>query len=109
VLLAGVVVFWIMSRADHRLADAVPGYRLVRHVVRLILIGTFFAVTSLHEFEHGFWPQSAAEVRVLFGDPRFFVSLGIAVVVAHWLLRRANTIRDKWHAWLEVFRLRPSA
>ena len=105
-LLAGVIALWIVSRCDHRLADTIPAYRFWRHIARLVLIGVFVAVTSLHEFDHGFWPQSLGEVGVLLADARFWIGLGVTATIAHLLLKRANGLRTRWHMFLELVRLR---
>src|SRR6185295_2141895 len=47
-LITAIVVFWTMSRLDHRLGEFLP-YRIVRHVIRLALIGAFFSLTVLNE------------------------------------------------------------
>ncbi len=107
-LLAGLIVLWIVSRRDHRLADASPTYRRVRHIARIVLIGVFVAVTSLHEFDHGSWPTSMDEAGVIMGDPRFWIGLAVTAVIAHLLLTRAARFRDLWHLCLEPFRLRPA-
>jgi hypothetical protein len=107
-LASAVVVFWIMSRRDHRLAATNPTYRRWRHLARLALIGIFLAVTSLHDYDHGFWPRSFDEVTVLLGDGRFYLLFGIGVAVGHFLLRKPNGLTAFWHSCLTVFKLRPS-
>jgi len=47
-LLAVVIVFWPMSRFDHRLADALPSYRFARHVARVGLVALVVALYNLN-------------------------------------------------------------
>ena len=105
-MFAGAIALWMVSRRDQELADAVPAYRYWRHIARLVLIGVFVATTSVHEFEHGFWPRSLGEVGVLLADVRFWIGMVVAAGIAHLLLKRADGIRAKWHLVLELFRLR---
>jgi hypothetical protein len=42
-LLAAAVVFWPVSRLDHRLADSSATYRAARHVARVVILA--FALT----------------------------------------------------------------
>jgi hypothetical protein len=107
-LASAAAVFWMMSRRDHRLAATNPEYRRWRHIARLVLIGIFFAATSLHDYQHGFWPRSGGELTVLLGDGRFYLLLVIGVVVGHFLLRKPNAVTRFWHIFLTIFKLRPS-
>ena len=88
------VVFWTVSRLDHRLADAVRPYRAVRHVVRVIVLA--IALT--------FWTFGRGGA-----DPSGFLPvLIVSGVVAHLVLTRAHRFRAHWHYVLELVRLRPS-
>jgi hypothetical protein len=105
-LLAGVVVFWTMSRFDHRLADRAQSYRIIRHVVRVLLIANFVAITSLNESGSGL-PRSLGQARLVVRDRRYLPVMLVLAVVAHLLLTRAKGLRERWHTGLQIFRLRP--
>jgi hypothetical protein len=93
-LLAAALVFWPMSRFDHRLADASASYRSGRHVVRVILLA--FALT--------FWTFGRGGGAVT----SMLVMVVVWGVIAHLVLTRAARFRDHWHGLLELVRLRPN-
>jgi hypothetical protein len=107
-LLATIVVFWFMSRVDHRLAARVAAYRLTRHVARVFLIAAFLTPSTISEpGRNGWMPRSAFELQLLVTDRRVLVAMAFWMVVAHLLLVRAKGTRAKWDRVLELVRLRP--
>lgn len=105
-LLAAAIVFWTMSRLDHRLAERSMIYRGVRHVIRVLLIANFVAITSLNE-SGGAMPRSPQAVMAVIGDRRYLPVMLVLAVVAHLVLTRAKGLRARWHSGLQILRLRP--
>ena len=105
-LFAGAVAFWIVSRLEFRLATRVPLYRMVRHVVRVLLIGVFITVAVMNDRGRDGVPTSVAKFQELFSNRRYLIVLAVWSVVAHLILTKASRFREQWGAWLEVFRLR---
>ena len=105
-LFAGAVAFWIVSRLEFQLATRVPLYRMVRHVVRVLLIGAFITVAVMNDRGRAGVPTSVAQFRVLFSSPAYLGVLVFWSAVAHLILTKAARFREQWGAWLEVFRLR---
>jgi len=106
-LLAVVIVFWPMSRFDHRLADALPSYRFARHVARVGLVALVVALYNLNP-NPGF-PRSLTQAFAVMSDHRFLPVLGVLMVVAHLVLTKATGLRARWRGGLEIFRLRAMA
>jgi hypothetical protein len=106
-MLAVVIVFWPMSRFDHRLADALPSYRFVRHVARVVLVALVLALYNLNP-NPGF-PRSLTQALAVMSDHRFLPVLVVLMVVAHLVLTKATGLRARWRGGLEIFRLRATA
>lgn len=109
-LLATLVVFWFMSRLDHRLAARVAPYRLARHVARVFLIAAFLTPSTISQPGRSGWmPRSIFELRLLLTDPRVLITMAFWAVVAHLFLVRAKGTRARWDRALEFVRLRPKS
>ena len=106
-MLAIVIVFWPMSRFDHRLADTLPPYRFARHVARVVLVALALALYNLNP-NPGF-PRSLIQALGVMSDHRFLPVLGVLMVVAHLVLTKATGLRERWRGGLEIFRLRAMA
>jgi len=107
-LLATIVVFWFMSRVDHRLAARVAPYRRARHVARVVLIAAFLTPSTISEpGRNGWMPRSLFELQLLVTDRRVLVVMAFWMVVAHLFLVKAKGTRAKWDRVLEAVRLRP--
>ena len=107
-LLATIVVFWFMSRLDHRLAARVAPYRLARHVARVFLIAAFLTPSTIDRNGPGGWmPRSMFELQLLLVDRRVVIAMAFWMVVAHLFLVKAKGTRAKWDRVLEAVRLRP--
>jgi hypothetical protein len=102
---ACLVLLWPASRLEERLANH-RAYRVVRHIVRLALVGvlayqltsTMPSVTPLPV-----WMQPASG---LFRSPAQIGTVVGAIVIMHFLLRNLLGIRAVWRRSLEVVRLR---
>lgn len=105
-LFAGAVAFWIVSRIEFQLATRVPLYRMVRHVVRVFLIGAFITVAVMNDRGRAGVPTSVDQFVLLFSNPLYLGVLAFWSVVAHLILTKTTRFREQWGAWLEVFRLR---
>jgi len=107
---ATLVVFWFMSRLDHRLAATIPPYRLVRHVARVVLIAILLTLNTIGlPGRNGWMPRSLFEVRLVLADRRFLPVMAVAAVIAHLFLTRAKGMRARWDRGLEFVRLRPKS
>ena len=107
---ATLVVFWFMSRLDHRLAATILPYRLVRHVARVVLIAILLTLNTISEpGRNGWMPRSLFEVRLVLADSRFLPVMAVAAVIAHLFLTRAKRTRARWDRGLEFVRLRPKS
>ena len=101
VLLVSLIVFWIASRADHRLATSLR-YRRARHVVRLLIVGTAVHVNLGALNGRGLsWSELAA-----FRPGEIAVVLA-SIAAAHLTLTRATSLRNRWHGFLKAVGLRP--
>jgi hypothetical protein len=105
-MLAGVLVFWVLSRLDHRVAARVRPYRYGRHVARLCLASTLTATACLNP-SNGLVPTSPWQLHAIIANPLFFPVLGVAAIVTHLVLTKATNLRGMWDRGLEIFRLRP--
>jgi len=106
-LLAGAIVFWILSRIDHRLAERIPSYRTIRHVLRVAAIGTFFSIVVLNDRGGRWLPTSLAEAEAVLLNPSHLVAMIVGAVGAHFLLTKAKGFREIFHQILELAWLRP--
>lgn len=106
-ILVFLVVFWPMSRLDHRLAENVPPYRLVRHVARVVLTGFFLTLyTAGGVGGELIMPRSIAQVQLMLASSTHLITMAIAMVFAHLLLTRAKGLQAYWDNGLEIFKLR---
>jgi hypothetical protein len=106
-MIAGFVVFVLVSRVECRLARN-RVFRGGRHVLRLALLGVFVAPWFMG-FVHDAEAQRASldYMQALLLEPRFLLqhlavpsNLAITIGVAagmHFLLTRAERLRDFWH------------
>lgn len=109
-LLSAVVVFWFMSRLDHRLAARIAPYRLTRHVARVILMAAFLTMQTISQNGRSDWmPRSMFELQLLLANRRFLIVMAFWAVVAHLILVRAKDFRAFWDRGLEFVRLRPKS
>lgn len=106
VMVAGVIMFWILSRFDHRVAARVRLYRYGRHVARLCLVSTLTATACLNP-GNGLVPTSPWQLHAITTNPLFFPVLGVAAIVTHLVLTKATKLRGLWDRGLEISRLRP--
>lgn len=106
-MLAALVVFWPMMRLDYRLATF-PPYRIARHIVRVVLIGSYFALVTFGDSGGRWLPTSIAQVRWLVTDQTHLVALVIGAIIGHLVLTRAKRIGARWSSALELVRLRPA-
>jgi hypothetical protein len=102
--LIGAVLFFAMSRLDHRLA-ASKLWRIPRHVLRLALVAIVaqLVATSLLQAPGQSVATAGFDVAQL-GNPVVLVSVAASSVLAHILLTRAR-VQEWWHdrlvaAWL---------
>jgi len=100
-----LVFLWPASRLEQRLANF-QAYRVLRHVVRLALIGMFtYQLTSTMPLAEPM-PSWMHSLRGLFRSPAQLETTVGAVVVMHFLLRNFLGIRSVWRRSLEFTRLR---
>jgi hypothetical protein len=104
-MLAALVVFWPLSRLDHRLAATVPPYRMARHVARVALFAGFCTLMSLNP-SRGL-PRSPIELRMVLANPFALPLFAAIAILTHLFLVRAKRTRAMWDTALEFFRLRP--
>jgi hypothetical protein len=96
--LASLVVFWLVSRVEHRLAQR-AGYRRARHLVRLLLV----ALAAYGVMVGG----SSFRVPSLADSVGPLIVVLVVVVAMHVLLTKATGLRERWHGAMEAVRLRP--
>jgi hypothetical protein len=90
VAIPALVVFWLLSRADHTVAHRVTSYRVLRHLLRLAIMVALFVGLPLQQ------PSGRQIVGAL-----------VVVAVAHLVLR--SSFSDAWH-WVQTsIGLRPSS
>ena len=106
-IVAGFAIFIFVSRVEYRLADN-PGFRRGRHVLRLILLGIFagpwflafmgdadtrriILTSMLSMVSH----PSLLLTQML--NPANWVMGGIVAVGFHFLLTKAERLRNFWH------------
>lgn len=105
-ILMGFVVIAVMSRIEYRFAQNI-GYRVVRHVVRLMLFG-ILALPWIQAMV--FDVAGGSEMRYILGvlsHPSYLLAQmarpqNLAIVLAvmvgmHFLLWKAERLRDFWH------------
>lgn len=105
-LLAGLAIFWPLSRMDHRLATNLAPYRYARHAARLVLIAGFFTLMSLNPVA-GF-PRTAWQIQSVAHNPALLPLFAGSALVVHLFLVKARGIRRMWDTVLELARLRPN-
>jgi hypothetical protein len=97
-----LVVLWMTSRLDHRLARR-PAYRIVRHMVRLGILAIAVSIklqgvaVLSTSFPRGWRP---------FADPVEGAIVLVVLVASHFLMWTNNAVRETWHGMLEAIRLR---
>lgn len=102
---ACLVLLWPASRLEQRLANF-QAYRVLRHIVRLALIGLFtYQLTSTMPLAEPM-PPWMHPFRGLFRSPAQLAATVGAVLVMHFLLRNFLGIRSVWRRSLEFTRLR---
>jgi hypothetical protein len=97
---ASLVIFWMVSRAEHRLAQR-GGYRRARHVIRLLLVACAVSALTLG--------AGAGSVRAMTAERLAtpLVASLVIVVCVHFFLVKATGLRERWHGAMEAVRLRP--
>ena len=114
-LAVGVVVVWKVYRVESRLAGH-PLFRLIRHAVRLLLLG-IWAIPILQLTMGATAPTTTTRyVLAVISNPRALLAflarpqnLAIwigALVALHFLLWKADTLREWWHHRLKWVGLR---
>ena len=100
-----LIVFWFLSRVEHRLAVR-RGYRQARHVWRLL---AFAAVADVWLMKSAI-QQGTIRVHDLTRAFAHWGNLLVVVVLAGLahLLLRSKRLRKTWHLGLEGLRLRPT-
>ncbi|MEP6574415.1 MAG: hypothetical protein ABJD11_17070 [Gemmatimonadota bacterium] len=105
-IIVGAVVVWKVYRLEHRLAQH-PGFRLMRHVVRLLLLAVW--VIPIIELTMGGTAPTTTTRYVLatVSNPRALVSFltrpqnlliwVVAIAALHFLLWSDNPVRRWWH------------
>ena len=101
---ASLVLLWPLSRAEQRLAN-VRAYRVLRHIVRLVLMGALVYRMTINMPGVVPLPPWMHSLRGAFRSPQQLAVTVGAVVVWHFLLM-AGGLRTAWHRALEVVRLR---
>ncbi|MGA8143307.1 MAG: hypothetical protein WB987_05400 [Candidatus Acidiferrales bacterium] len=104
----GVVVLVVASRVEQRLARH-AWYRIPRHLVRLAL----FALMAIFAIERADGiPLFAAEFSIsganlgrILRTPDYLIAVFVFVVVMHFVLWKAETIRAFWHRRMEALGL----
>ena len=94
-VLVSIVLLYILSRWEHRLARS-PLYRYPRHLLRLLLLG-ILAVWSITEQPPFLYRNRPEHVKIFL----------VAVVIWHLLLWKAAPLRRFWHGALRYSGLRP--
>ena len=105
-ILIGVVLFWTLSRWDHRAAAYVAPYRYARHVVRVILIALVVTMTSLNP-NGSMVPTAPWQVVAITSNPVFWPFLIGVAVAAHFGLTKWRWAHREWDNGLKIYRLRP--
>ena len=100
-----LLFLWPASRLEQRLANF-QAYRIVRHIVRLALIGLFtYQLTStMPAVEPP--PSWMLPLHGLFHSPAQLATTAGAVIAMHFLLRNFLGVRSVWRRSLEFTRLR---
>lgn len=101
---ASLVVLWPLARAEQRLANS-RAYRVVRHIVRLALLGVLVYRMTINMPSAEVLPSWMHPLRGAFRSPQQLAFTVGAVVVWQFLLM-AGGLQTAWHRALEVARLR---
>jgi hypothetical protein len=103
-ILAALVVLWNVSRLEHKLARY-GAYRILRHLVRIPLLGiaTVVAIEEAQGFPYD--PTPAGINRILKTPANLAIVVG-AMVAAHFILWNWKAARAFWHRRLESAQLR---
>jgi hypothetical protein len=103
--LIGVVLFFAMSRLDHRLA-ASKLWRIPRHVLRLALVAVVaYLVAASLLLAPGQSFGAAGFDFALLGNPAVAASVAASALLAHILLTR-DRLQEWWHERLAAAYLR---
>jgi len=103
-LVAGAVVLWKASRLEHDLARH-KLYRILRHLVRLPLLG-IAAVVALEKAQGlPYNPTPAEVVQILRVPANLAIVLGV-MIASHFILWNWKWGREFWHRRLVSARLR---
>lgn len=103
--LSGAVLFFAMSRLDHRLA-ASKLWRIPRHLLRLALVAAvaYLVAASLLQAPGEFAGAAGFDVALV-GNPAVLASVAAASILAHILLTR-DRLQEWWHERLAAAFLR---
>lgn len=103
--LIGAVLFFAMSRLDHRLAASML-WRVPRHVLRLALVAVAAYVVAAALLRAPGRSAGAAGVDLaLLANPGVLASVAASSILAHILLTR-DRLREWWHKRLAAAYLR---
>ena len=101
---AAAVVLWTASRLEHVLARHLP-YRLLRHLVRLPLLGlaTVITIQKMHGLPYN--PTPAGVMPILKSPTNLGIVLAV-MIASHFILWNWKRPREFWHRRLVGARLR---
>lgn len=100
-------VLWIVGRHEPCFEE-VPGYRVVRHIFRLALLGGIAHFWYLNWTVDHISPNLPMLERTL-RNPFHIPLVLITIVGLHFLFIRGERVRQWWHENLELVRLRVAA
>ena len=101
---AGAVVLWKVSRLEHDLARH-KLYRILRHLVRLPLLGIAAVVALERARGLPYNPTPAEVMQILMVPANLATALGV-MIVSHFILWNWKRGREFWHRRLVSARLR---
>jgi hypothetical protein len=102
--IAALVVLWNVSRLEHTLARN-TAYRVLRHVVRIPLLG-LAAVVAIEEYQGFPYDPSPAAITRILQNPVNLALVVAAMIAAHFTLWNWKKAREFWHRRLEGANLR---
>ncbi len=100
----GAVLFFAMSRLDHRLA-ALRLWRISRHVVRLALVAVVAYLVAASLLQAPGQSAAAGFDFALLENPAVLASIAASTIFAHIILTR-DRLRQWWHERLAAAYLR---
>ena len=102
-----IVVLYAMMRLDQRMGEWRP-YRWTRHAARLLIAGVMFNLGTRGAMSLRKDVPVGRLISDTFSNSTLLTATIGAMVVMHLFFWLATGMRENWHRWLRVLRLRSS-